>query len=176
MKIAILTLVAAVFATTLIGKDFVTLTNQMIFEGKVLKIDDCEVIFRAHGKRHVIPAADIESIQFGDVNDKIYTGYLSMLQSNPDLCMKGKADAENFHGKGAGHFFLGMLFGPFAIIGTAVSAPSPDRGRKTYMMSQNKEHFSDPSYLSCYRKKAKGKLIGMEAAGWGTFLLLMLLL
>jgi len=61
------------------------------------------------------------------------------------------------------------------MIGTAVSDPTPEKGKQTYMMSDNKEQFSDPQYLSCYKKKAKGQLIGMEGAGWGTFLLLLLI-
>jgi hypothetical protein len=32
--------------------------------------------------------------------------------------------------------------------------------------SKNKDQFDDPEYLSCYKKKAKGQLTGMEALGW----------
>jgi len=85
-------------------------------------------------------------------------------------------DAENFHGKKGGHFVLGVLFGPFAMIGTALANPKPKKGKDTYMFSENKELFDDPMYLSCYRKKAKGQLIGMEALGWGSWLLLLLVL
>jgi hypothetical protein len=83
-------------------------------------------------------------------------------------------DAQAFHGKRGGHFVLGVLFGPFAVIGTAVSNPTPERGARTYMMSKNKELFSDPEYLTCYRKKAKGQLIGMEFLGWGAWILIVL--
>jgi hypothetical protein len=41
-------------------------------------------------------------------------------------------------------------------------------------MSRNKEQFSDPEYLSCYTKKAKGQLIGIEALGWGAWILFIL--
>ena len=42
--------------------------------------------------------------------------------------------------------------------------------------SKNKEDFDDPEYLSCYKKKAKGQLLGMEGIGWGAWILLVLLL
>ncbi len=71
---------------------------------------------------------------------------------------------------------LGFLFGPLAIIGTALSNPTPERGKETYMMSKNKEQFSDPEYLSCYKKKAKQHLITMELSGWALWLAILLLL
>jgi hypothetical protein len=39
------------------------------------------------------------------------------------------------------------------------------------MLSKNKDKFNDPEYLSCYKHKAKGQLIRMEALGWGAWLL-----
>jgi hypothetical protein len=60
------------------------------------------------------------------------------------------------------------------MIGTALSNPTPYRGINTLMMSKNKEQFSDPEYLTCYKKKAKGNLVLMELAGWGTWILLVL--
>ena len=54
--------------------------------------------------------------------------------------------------------------------------PTPYKGSKTLMASKNKEDFDDPEYLSCYKKKAKGQLLGMEGIGWGAWLLLVLLL
>ncbi len=175
MKKIVLVLATTLFAISSSAKDIVTLNNQMMFDGKVIRIKECEVVFKAAGQKYTIPAADIFSIEFEDANNKVYLNYLEMLESNPDLCLKGQFDAENYHGKEAGHFFLGLLFGPFAMIGTAVSNPTPDRGTKTYMMSKNQQNFSDPAFLRCYKKKAKGKLIGMEAAGWATWILLLLL-
>ena len=78
------------------------------------------------------------------------------------------------YSKKVGHFFLGVLFGPFAMIGTALANPTPEKGKLTYMLSKNKDQFSDPQYLSCYKKKAKGQLIGMEASGWGAWIVLVL--
>jgi hypothetical protein len=149
-----------------------TLNNEMVFIGKVTKIKDCEVVFRADGKKYVVPASDIFSIQFENVEDKIYTDYIKLAEVDPNKCLNGRLDAETYHGKKGGHFALGVLFGPFAMIGTALSNPTPEKGKQTYMMSKNKEEFSDPEYLSCYKKKAKGQLVGMEALGMVAWILL----
>lgn len=155
--------------------DILTLIDQSAFQGKVTKIKDCVIIFKTNDAKYLIPAIDIFSIEFEDPNDKIYTEYLKLSDQDPGKCLNGRMDAENFHGKKGGHFILGALFGPFAMIGTAIANPTPDRGKQTYMLSKNKDQFTDPEYLNCYRKKAKGQLIGMEALGWGAWLLLILL-
>ena len=67
------------------------------------------------------------------------------------------------------HFFLGLAFGPLAVIGTAILAkPSPHNVdyKNKVGISQNKDQFSDPEYLMCYKKEAKKRLIGRECAGW----------
>jgi hypothetical protein len=176
MKQTILTIIAIFFAVTSFAGDILTLTNEMIFEGKVTKITDCAVVFKANGHKYVVPASEIFSIQFDNTEDKVYKNYLKMVAIDPNKCLNGRLDAENFHGKKGGHFVLGVLFGPFAMIGTALANPTPDKGRETYFMSKNKELFNDPEYLSCYRKKAIGQLIGVEALGWGTWVLLALML
>lgn len=155
--------------------DILTLIDQSAFQGKVTKIKDCAIIFKTNDDKYLIPAHDIFSIEFEDPNDKIYTDFLKLSDQDPDKCLNGRLDAENFHGKRGGHFILGVLFGPFAMIGTAIANPTPDRGKQTYMLSKNKDLFTDPEYLNCYRKKAKGQLIGMEALGWGALILLVLL-
>jgi hypothetical protein len=176
MKKIFFTFTATLFALSSFAGDILTLNNEMVFEGKVTKIKDCSVVFTSNADKYVIPATDIYSIQFADTEDKVYTDYMEMAQDSPDKCLNARLDAELYHGKKSGHFILGFLFGPFAIIGTAISNPTPERGMKTYMMSKNKEQFSDPEYLSCYKKKAKGQLIGMEAMGWGAWILLALIL
>ena len=176
MKRIVLTFTAALFALSSFAGDILTLNNEMVFEGKVTKIKDCAVVFSSDANKYVVPVSDIYSIQFADTEDKVYTDYLEMSEENPDKCLNGRLDAELYHGKKSGHFILGFLFGPFSIIGTALSNPTPERGRKTYMLSKNKDQFSDPQYLSCYKKKAKGQLIGMEALGWGAWVLLLLVL
>lgn len=165
------------FITTLsFANDILTLNNQMVFMGKIKKIKDCNVVFKASGEKYVIPANEIYSLQFSDTNDKVYTEYLGLNQNNDNACLNGSLDAENYHGKKGAHFIYGFLFGPFAMIGTALSDPSPTSGKNTLLMTQHKDQLSNLEYLSCYKKKAKGKLIGMEGLGWGAFVLLILLL
>lgn len=176
MKKTIFTFFAIIFAYVSFAGDILTLNNQMIFEGKVIKIKDCTVVFKAEGNKYIIPAADIYSLEFESIEDPVYKAYIEVTDLTESKCLKGQLDAENYHGKKGGHYVLGLLFGPFAMIGTALSNPTPDKGKRTYMISQNKDIFNDLEYLSCYKKKAKGQLIGMEALGWGTWILFILVL
>lgn len=176
MKKLAVTLSVVFFSLLTFAGDVLTLTNEMVFEGKVARIKDCSIVFIADGERYTIPADDIYSIQFENVNDKVYMDYIALTQDDPNKCLNGSLDAENYHGKKGGAFFLGVLFGPFAIIGTALSEPSPLRGKNTAAMSKNKDLFNDPEYLSCYKKKAKGQLIGAEALGWASWVLLLLMI
>ena len=153
--------------------DVLTLQNDMVFQGKIVRIKNCTVLFKAEGRKYLVPANDIFSLQFGDLNSRAYRDYVGLDEDNK--CLNGRLDAENFHGKKGGHFALGFFFGPFAMIGTAIANPMPHKGKNTFYMSKNKDQFNDPEYLSCYRTKAKSQLLLMEAAGWGTSILLLLL-
>ncbi len=176
MRKIILTLTATLFAIASFAGDILTLNNEMVFEGKVTKIKDCSVVFKADGNKYIVPASEILSLQFENSEDKVYTEYLKIADGDPSKCLNGRLDAENYHGKKGGHFVLGVLFGPFAMIGTALANPTPEKGKQTYMMSKNKDQFSDLEYLSCYKSKAKGQLIGAEALGWCAWLLFALTL
>lgn len=176
MKKIILTLLIVLYSAGSFAKDILTLNNQMVFEGKVQRIKDCAIIFKAEGKKYIVPASDIYSIEFQDVNDRIYRKYLELDVNDPNKCLNGKFDAENYHGKHVAHAALGFLFGPFAMIGTAIATPTPEKGRHTLVKSQNKDQFNDAEYLSCYKRKAKGQNILYEGIGWGAWLLLLLLL
>ena len=175
MKI-LLTFFSFFLLITSFAGDILKLNNEKVFEGKVTSIKKCVVHFKANGNKYVIPATDIFSIEFANHDDKVYKDYISSSLNDPNNCLNGRLDAESYHGKKAGHFVLGLLFGPFAMIGTALSNPTPERGKQTYMMSKNKEQFSDLEYLSCYKKKAKGQLIAMEGIGWLTWILILLVL
>lgn len=167
MKKLCLSLILITIIFSAFAEDVLTLNNQMVFKGDVKKINGCTVTFKAaDGEKYQIPASDIYSVQFENITDKVYTSYLELTEYDPDACMKGSLDADNYHGKAGLHIALGVLFGPFAIIGAAVSNPTPQNGNGTYMMSKNKELFSDPLYLSCYKKKAKGQNVGNTALGW----------
>ncbi len=176
MKRFTFTIAAILFAISCFAGDILTLNNHMVFEGKITKIKTCTVVFKTDGKNFSVPSSEIFSIQFEDLENKIYTDYMKMADGDPNKCLNGRLDAESYHGKKGVHFALGVLFGPFAIIGTALSNPTPERGKRTYMMSNNKDQFNDLEYLSCYKKKAKGQLIGAEALGWGAWILSVLVI
>jgi hypothetical protein len=175
MNKILMTLVASLFALTSLAGDILTLNNEMIFDGKVTKIKNCVIVFVANGNKFLVPANEIFSIQFENPEDKVYKDYIKR-SDDPNKCLNGRLDAEAHHGKKGGHFVLGVLFGPFAMIGTALANPTPEKGMRTYMASKNKDQFDDPEYLSCYKKKAKGQLIGMEALGWGAWILFVLII
>ncbi len=50
--------------------DVLILPNGNQYEGKVVKLKGCDVIFKSNGHRYAIPAADIHSIHFEDENMK----------------------------------------------------------------------------------------------------------
>jgi hypothetical protein len=161
---------------TSLAEDILVLNNAQTFEGKIIKIKNCLISFNAYGNLYRIPASDIYSIEFKDKSDKVYTRYLKQLEVDPGKCVNGRLDAANYHGKKSGHIAMGFLFGPFAMLGTALSHPTPEKGKLTQRMSENSELFNDPEYLECYQKKAKGKLIGAEAIGFGILALMILLI
>ena len=155
--------------------DILTLNNQMQFKGKILKIKDCQVKFKAdNSKSYWIPVYDIESVQFANPEEDIYLDYLE--KTSPESCLKGNNDADLYHGKAGAHLAYGVLFGPFAMIGAAIASPSPMSGKNTMRMSQNSEMFANPEYLSCYQKKAKSKNVTNAGLGWASWFLLLLII
>jgi hypothetical protein len=178
MKRIVLFFSIVFFYLTSFAYDILTLTNGYKFEGEVVEINNCDVHFLAtDGFVYIIPSIDIFSLCFENPSSKIYVDYLNNISNDdPDKCMKGRMDADNYHGKEGIHVALGILFGPLAIIGAAVSNPTPQKGKDTYAMSQNKDLFQDPVYLNCYTKKARNKNVTNAAIGWGTWILILLLL
>jgi hypothetical protein len=150
------------------------LNNDVVFDGKITKIKDCTVVIKVKGEKYYVPVSDIYSVEFENIEDRVYRRYMKLADGDPQKCLHGATDAAQFHGKKGGHFFLGVLFGPFAMLGTLMANPNPDNSRKAYQLSKHKDEFNDPEYLSCYKKKAKGQLIGMEALGWGAWILFVL--
>jgi hypothetical protein len=163
------------FANELKLTDAVILNNQKVFTGEIVRVKGCEVVFRFEGEKFTIPMADIKALDFANVNSNHYKRF-NEFQVDPESCAKAVNDATAYHGKGGLHFALGVLFGPFTVIGAAVSSPSPASGANTAALSANKELFNDAEYLNCYKKKARGKNVGNSAAGWGAWIVLLLLL
>ena len=176
MKKVTLVILTLLLTVSAFASDILILNNERVFNGKVTKIGKCEIIFKVEGHKYTIPASDIFSIQFEDTNNKIYRKYVKSLDKDPNKCLAAQLDVKNYHGRKVGHAVLGFLFGPAAMLGTAVSNPTPDRGKHTYIMSKNSEYFSDTEYLNCYRNTAKTSLLQMEALGWAASLLILLLL
>jgi hypothetical protein len=153
--------------------DQLTLLNKATFEGWVTSIDDKVVQFNFNQEVFNIPIVDVETIVFENTLNPLLIKFQE--KCSEDACSKGSLDAEMYHGKKGVHFALGMLFGPFSMIGTALSNPNPRNSKHTYIDSQNKDYFNNAEYLLCYKKTAKRKLIGMEALGWATWILIVLL-
>jgi len=171
MKKLILSLLTVVTVISAQAFDKLTLTNGMQFQGDVVKVKACSVMFKTEVGKVEVPAKDIYSVEFENPNDEQFVEYLAVLDSadSTDKCMNGQMDAQRYHGKKGGHFVLGFLFGPLAVIGTAIVAnPTPynAENNNTVGLSQNKDQFTDPEYLMCYKKEAKKRLIGRECAGW----------
>jgi hypothetical protein len=156
--------------------DIITLNSLRKMEGKVTKIKHCMITLKTDTGKYQIPAEDIYSIQFEDEQDKVYRKYLSELKVDPSKCVNGRLDAVNHHGKKSGHIAMGFLLGPFAMLGTALSEPTPEKGQTTVELSEHPELLQDPDYVSCYKKKAKGRLIGAESIGFGIAVLMIALI
>ena len=164
MNKLILLVLTLLFFSSVSGRDILTLTNNQRFEGEIRKIKSCVLTFEVKRQVYLIPGEYIYSIEFEDSSCKVLTDYLSI--GNGKNCFKGYQDAKGLHGKTGGAFALGVLFGPLAIIGTALCSPTPDRGRSTITLSQNQDLFGDPQYLECYKKTARRNLVASAALGW----------
>lgn len=174
MKRFIYVMVALLLTTSAFSKnmnDVVTLTNQMSFKGQIKKVNPCSVIFKTEEGKVEIPAEDVNSLVFSEESGKAYRKYMQQ-ENYGDACFKGQTDASQYHGKVGQHIAWGILFGPFGVIGAAVANPTPMKGNETLMMSKNKDLFSDPGYLTCYKKQAKKKNVLTTCAGWGMWILL----
>ena len=80
--------------------------------------------------------------------------------------MKGKMDAEKYHGKEIEHLALGFAGGIYGFVGATLSNPSPYKDPKTILLSPNKGLFNDPQYFASYQNKARQKNINYTAIGW----------
>ena len=171
MKKLILSLLTVVTVISAQAFDKLTLTNGMQFQGDVVKVKACSVMFKTEAGKVEVPAKDIYSVEFENPNDEQFVEYLAVLDSasSADNCANGKMDAKKYHGKKGEHFVLGFLFGPLAVIGTVIGAnPTPynAENNNTVGLSQNKDQFNDAEYLMCYKREAKKTLIGREFAGF----------
>ena len=172
---SILSILISVAFSNLNAGDVLILPNGNQYEGKVVKLKGCDVIFRSNGSRYVIPAGEIHSIHFEDENNKVLKDYQELTSDEGiNKCMEGAKDAANFHGKKGAHVALGFCFGGFSMIGTALADCGPMKGSETMLLSKNKPLFTDYEYIQCYKKEARKNLLIMEAVGWGAFIVIYL--
>ncbi len=164
MKKQFILILITLLALGAAGSDAIVLVNQKAFKGRIKKVTPCHILFKTNGMTYNIPAGDIHSLYFGDPAGKAARQFQDVGEQWKK-CAEGQFDARVYHGKRFGHGVLGFFFGPFAMIGTALANPTPARGAQTLQLSKNHDLFSDPEYLSCYTRKAKGQLIGAEALG-----------
>jgi len=172
--ILILSTFIFLFSIPIYAGDFITFLDGKTMEVKIKRIKNCEIVIKFKKQKYFIPADSIFTIEFENPDNKIYQEYLKL--SSSDKCMRGQLDAAAYHGKGGGNFILGVLFGPFAVIGCAVGKSGPSRGANTFIMSENRELFNDAIYLTCYQKQARRKAITNAAIGWGAWILFVLLI
>jgi hypothetical protein len=147
--------------------DVVSLKNQQKFEGKITKITTNSLEFKAARNCYEIPLTEIEAIAFSNANNPILIALLDD-SLTVDNCMKGRKDAKMYHNKLSNHFVLGAAF-PYIMIYTAIHQPSPHKGKYTSKLSDNKNLFNDPDYLSCYQKQAKKQMLIAEGSGFIVF-------
>jgi hypothetical protein len=141
--------------------------NQKWLEDNDINSLDCNSKINVEQKQYILTITDIVSLQLEEPYSSVENSFIKSCIEDSIKCINGSFDAKKYHGKKGQHILLGMFLGPYAMIGTALSNPTPERGEKTMSMSKNNELFNDPEYRKCYKKKAKRQLIGMEAIGTG---------
>ncbi|MCI4667167.1 MAG: hypothetical protein MRZ79_03335 [Bacteroidia bacterium] len=154
--------------------DIIELNNEKVFKGKIMKIKDCMVDFKAEGQRYLIPAADIKELYFANPYSSAARKFYKRGKDDNQKCILGATDAEAYHGGGSLYFVLGFLFLFFAFIGPVLFAPKPQNSFNTKTYSKNKQLFDDPIYLDCYKKAARKKQNNSILWGFLTNILLAL--
>ena len=150
-------------------QDKITLIDSSTFEGKVTKIQKSQVCIKTGQSRHLIQLSDILEIKLENKNDRLLSKYFESGKEDNykegDKCLKGKLDAKSYHGKKGAHFVYGLLGEFYVVLGAASSKPTPITGKRTLKESHYKELFSDPEYLKCYTRRARGQNVKYAALG-----------
>lgn len=153
------------------ASDILTLHNGQVFEGKLLHIGACDIDFKFNGESFTIPADDIALVELERMS-KRRERRLARVITEEGNCWKGTQDGSN-HGHGGGHFALGFLFGPFGVIGCALSNRTPHKSANM-ISNQNNNLWNNGEYLDCYKKSANGKAVGTSAIGFAVWLVFLL--
>ncbi len=75
------------------------------------------------GKKYVIPTSAIYSIAMENGTNLFYSSNLNTSEKDSLNCLCGEMDAKKYHGKKRIHVALGIVLGPYAMIGTAIASP-----------------------------------------------------
>lgn len=129
------------------------------------------------GPLYIIPKASVYKIVFKNGKEEIFTKKAALdyvhtptiqphntttntLTNTSNKCLAGQSDAELYHNRIGGNFFLGFAIGVFGVGFVAlgdVKSPS--------LVYVSAEKASDPVYMNCYNKKAKQKNIRSAIMG-----------
>lgn len=172
MRLLFFLLLTISLSRTFAQTDILILNDQKKFSGEIVKVKKNFIILKKNNLKYKIPKSDILTFELENKNSDSTSQGIDTL----DICHKAIEDATKYHGKENGHVILGFLFGPISIIGTGLSSPNPYNGKKTIILSKNTKLFDNKEYLNCYKKKAKMKLIGNEALGFGAWIMFYLVL
>lgn len=150
-------------------RDKIYLTNGKTIRCQIVNVEWNKLDYQHRGKVNSLSSDEVSRIELDAANVAVIEKINATLDPRNPLasCEMGKADANAYHNRGFGNFTLGFFFGPIGMLGTAIGAPrSPD-----YVKIPVKENLSDPAYLKCYRKRARGKNVLHATAGWAAILL-----
>ena len=158
------------------SKDVIHLKNGRTIKCTLVDLKKDSIYFIKKKKNGVrlLTSDMVDFILIGE-NNQAFQTKISNLHSIIDpleACQAGKMDANLFHHRGFGNGCLGFFFGLFGIAGTVIGRPHPPPIE--VIVVRDKEMVMNPAYLSCYRKRAKGKNIISAAIGYGVFLVVLL--
>lgn len=157
------------------GNDVVVLKNGITIECSISSINNTIISYQENEKSK-LSTVSLEEVMFLQIDPKNKSLLRQMRKDfkkikrglQVDSCHEGITDANTFHKRAGGNFALGFFFGVFGLIGTAVGNPKMPH----YYPIADTSNLSDPTYIQCFSRKAKGKNIGNAAIGWGVSIVL----
>ena len=154
--------------------DVITIDG-LSYDVEIRKVKKSKVILEFNNEIYSVPFDDIESLYLvdGSANYNKNTETLLNLLKEENPCVRGAMDAQ-MRGKTAINVVGGMFFGPFAMIHKLVKDFHPMNDFNVMAMQGNTELMKDPSYVECYRKKARSKALTANAGGWGAWIILVI--
>jgi hypothetical protein len=168
-----LLLLFCAFSFNALASDVITLTNGQSFEGTITKVNNCSLNFSIDDNVYTIPASDIVYAEFEKISKRRANKITHML-GNEDNCFAGTTDGA-MHGHKAGQFCAGFFGGLIGFVIVAVVDRTPTKSKNIMLISENREMWNDLTYLTCYQQQSKKEAIKAAGAGFGAWVLLVLL-